>query len=373
VRRSILVIVPAFLATWAVLGTVGTARAAAQDWHLEVGLRGGFVRLKPAGTGRADQVDLLDLPGGDYLGQVQAQTGLFVTVPVAGPFALEPSLSLQQNTPTLIVGTMFLAGLRANVALPAGFFAGAGALVRYRDATKAAMQPGVQAALGWRVQVLGPVSLRAEAQFNAYKRTSQTFPYDAYAVAVGVSTRLDDPPPKPAARRRPRPDWEPMVGLAGGYSRLHQIGGTDFAVFSLPGAGTGSLAGVFAPGTSPFFFVLPLTGPLALEVGSDAHRAQSNGPRTVFSGQVSPRLDWALGPHWYVAAGERTHVVAGTGRPVVAVPGAALAAGYRIDITPDVMARTELSYAVDRGRLDFGLNPVNTLGLSFGLMVAPLR
>ena len=345
----------------------------AQDWHLEVGLRGGFVRLKPAGTGRADQVDLLDLPGGDYLGQVQAQTGLFVTIPLAGPLALEPSLSLQQNTPTLIVGTMFLGGLRANVALPYGFFAGVGGLVRYRDATQSATQPGIQAALGWRLQVLGPVSVRAEAQFNAYRRTSQTFPYDAYALAVGVSTRLDDPPPRPSPRRRPRPDWEPMVGLAGGYSRLHLVGGGDLAVFSIPGSGTGSLAGIFAPGTSPFFFVVPIAGPLALEVGTDAHRAQSSGPNTVFSGQVSPRLDWAFGPHWYVAAGGRTHVLAGTGKPVVAVPGAAVGAGYRLDVTPDVMARAELSYSVDRGRRDFGVTPVNALGLSIGLMVAPLR
>jgi len=349
------------------------ARASAQAWHLEVGLRGGFVRLKPAGTGQADQVDLLDLPGGDYLGQVQGQTGLFVTIPVAGPLALEPSLSLQQNTPTLIVGTMLLAGLRADLALPYGFFAGLGGLVRYRDATQSATQPGIQGAVGWRVQVLGPVSVRAEAQFNAYRRTSQTFPYDAYAVALGVSTRLDDPAPRPAGRRRPRPDWEPMVGLAGGYAHLHFVGAGDLAVFTVPGGGTGSLAGIFAPGVPPFFLVVPAFGPLAVEVGTDAHRAQSAGPNTVFSGQVSPRLDLSLSPHWYVAAGARAHVLAGTGKPVVVVPGAALAAGWRTDVTPDVMMRAELFYSMDHGRSDFGIDPANALGFSLGLMVAPLR
>jgi len=351
----------------------GLAPAAAQDWHLEVGLRGGFVRLKPAGTGQADQVDLVDLPGGDFLGQVQGQTGLFVTIPVAGPVALEPSLSLQQNTPKLIVGTMFLAGLRADLALPGGFFAGIGGLVRYRDAPQSATQPALQVALGWRVQVLGPVSLRAEAQVNTYKRTSQTFPYDAYAVAVGVSTRLDGPAPRPAAHRRPRPAWEPMVGVAGGYARLHFVGGSDLAVFALPGGGTGSLAGIFAPGITPFFFVVPAAGPLAVEVGTDLHRAQSAGPSTVTSGQLSPRLDLSLSPHWYVAAGARAHLLAGTGKPVVVVPGAALAAGWRTDVTPGVLMRAELSYTSDHGRIDFGIAPANALGFSIGLMVAPLR
>lgn len=357
----------------AALAVGGARELPAQDWHPEVGIRGGVVRLKRAGSGQHDQIDLVDLPGGDYLGQVQAQSALFAVVPVAGPLAIEPSLSLQQNTPTLIVGTMLLAGLRADVALPYGAYAGLGALVRYRDATQSATQPGIQAALGWRVEVRGPVSARVEAQFNGFKKTSQTFPYDAYALEVGVSTRLDRPAPRPVPHPSPRPDWEPMIGMAGGYSRLHLIGGGDLAVFSFPGTGSGSLAGIFAPGTPAFFFLVPVTGPLALEVGADLHRAQTTGPNTVFSGQLSPRLDLALGPHWYLAALLRAHFLSGTGKPLVAVAGTGMAAGYRIDVLPDVALRTELSYALDRGRADFGVTPVNTLGLTMGLMVAPLR
>lgn len=365
---------PLIVAMLTALAAVGvSASAPAQAWHTEIGLRGGFVRLKRAGTGHADQIDLVDLPGGDYLGQVQAQSALFAVIPLSGPLALEPSLSLQQNTPTLIVGTMMLAGLRADVALPGGWYGGVGGVLRYRDAVQPAAQPGLQGAVGWRVQVLGPVSLRAEIQFTAFKKTAQTFPYDTYAFEIGMSTRLDDPPSKPAAHPRPRPDWEPMVGLAGGYTRLHLIGGGDLAVFSLPGTGTGSLSGIFAPGTAPFFFILPVAGPVAVEVGADAHRAQAPGPSTVFSGQISPRLDVALSRHWYVAAGPRAHFLSGTGTALVAVAGAGLGAGYRWDVTPDVSARTELSYTLDRGRKDFGVTPANSLGLSIGLMVAPLR
>jgi len=351
--------------------------ATGQFWHTEVGFRGGFARLQKAGAGGPGRIDLIDLPGGDYLGQVQSQSALFLVVPVSGPLAIEPSLSFQQNTPTLIVGTMFLAGLRADVALPSGFYAAVGGALRYRDATQSAMQPGVQVAAGWRVQVLGPVSARVEAQANAFKKTAQTFAYDAYAIEIGVSTRLDTPRPPLLldlrSRPRPRGIWEPMIGFSGGYSRLHLIGGGDLSVLSFPGTGTGSLSGIFAPGTAPFFFVVPALGRLALEVGLDAHRAQSPGPNTVFSGQVSPRLDLALSSHWYVAAGVRSHLLSGSGKPLVAVGGIGVGAGYRWDVTPDVAARTELSYSMDRGRKDFGVTPANSLGLSIGLMVAPLR
>ena len=135
---------PLIVAALAASAALGFATpAAAQVWHTEVGLRGGFVRVKPTGTGKADQIDLVDLPGGDYLGQVQTQSALFVVIPVSGPLALEPSLSLQQNTPTLVVGTMMLAGLRADIALPGGFYGGLGGLLRYRDATQSATQPGI--------------------------------------------------------------------------------------------------------------------------------------------------------------------------------------------------------------------------------------
>lgn len=355
------------------LATAAVRPAAAQAWHPELGLRGGLVRLKPAGTGHSDQVDLLDLPGGDYLGQIQSQSALYLVVPLGGRLALEPSLSFQQNTPALIVGTMALLGLRADVALGRGFFAAVGGTLRYRDAASPAMQPGIQGALGWAVQVMGPVSFRVEAQATAFRRTALTFPYDAYAFLVGMDTRLDDRPPPPSAHRRPRPLWEPMVGVQGGYYRLHIVGTGDIAVLSLPGNGAGSLAGVFAPGPAPFFFVLPLAGPVALEVGADAHRSQSSGPNTVFTGQIAPRLDWALGAHWYLAAGGRLHLLKGTGTALVAPPGGVVAAGYRVEVTADVIARAELSYSVDRQRVDFGVLPTNSLGLSLGLMVAPMR
>jgi hypothetical protein len=50
-----------------------------------------------------------------------------------------------------------------------------------------------------------------------------------------------------------------------------------------------------------------------------------------------------------------------------------VAAGYRVDVATDVIARAELSYSVDRQRPDFGVSPTNSLGLSLGLMVAPMR
>jgi hypothetical protein len=366
--------VPARLALLTLIATVAAWPAAAQAWHPEIGLRGGLVRLKPTGTGRSDQVDLLDLPGGDYLGQVQSQSALYLVIPLGGRLALEPSLSFQQNTPALIVGTMALMGLRADVALGRGFFAAVGGALRYRDASTAAFQPGVQGAVGWGAQLMGPVSLRVEAQVTAFRRTSLTFPYDAYALLVGMSTRLDDRPPPPSARRKRRPIWEPMVGVQGGYYRLHVIGaGEDIAVLSLPGNGSGSLTGVFAPGPAPFFFVVPLGGPLALEVGADAHRSQSSGPVTVFTGQIAPRVDWALGEHWYVAAGGRFHLLKGTGTALVAPPGVAVATGYRVEVTADVIARAELSYNVDRERSDFGVSPTNSLSFTVGLMVAPVR
>src|SRR5690242_1212586 len=52
----------------AALAALGMSTAAAQSsWTAELGIQGGFAKVKPAGTGANDAINLFDIPGGSFL------------------------------------------------------------------------------------------------------------------------------------------------------------------------------------------------------------------------------------------------------------------------------------------------------------------
>jgi hypothetical protein len=82
----------------ALIAGVVTTSAAAQSWSTEFGIQGGYTRIKPAGTGARDHIDLFSVPG-DLFGVFPTNASLFAILPWKNKLAIEPSLSVFQGTP----------------------------------------------------------------------------------------------------------------------------------------------------------------------------------------------------------------------------------------------------------------------------------
>lgn len=346
------------------LGAFAASPLASQrSWAPEVGVRGGFVRFKLTGTAAADHSDLVDVPGfGSGYGS------LFAVIPIGARVAVEPSIAFTQvelGDPTFIFlsNTNVDLGLRANYALTTHVFAAVGgALIFSESSGQHDMQLGVQAAVGYRTSISDRLATRIEAQIISHARGGNDLfqPANVYAVLVGFSAR---------ARSAPRPPasgpgfWTPALGVAGGYSRAHLSGfGTaiDFTLFSAPG----SVAAAGIPAPPSMFAIIPLTNRLALEPGFDVHRTQSSGT-TSFTGLFSARLDYAVGAHWYAAAGPAMQVVKSTGSSAFGIAGLGLAWGTRFAVAGDLGGRVELGYAMFKERSGSPF-AVNTFGVLFG-------
>ena len=180
-----------FFAALALASLVATAAEAQRAWRPEIGVQGGFARIKPTGTKASDQIDLWDLPGSG-----SGYGSLFVIVPVTKRFALEPALALVQ-TSIGAPGAFFASssdvtlGLRGDFALPAHFYTALGGVLGYSESGGAhETQLALQAALGVRVHLGGPIDGRLEALGITARKTNNFAPANVYAVLLGISARL---------------------------------------------------------------------------------------------------------------------------------------------------------------------------------------
>ena len=356
------------LCTALALAALAASDARAQaGWTPEIGVRGGFVHVKPAGTARSDQTDAFDVPGFGY-------GSVFAVIPVGDRFALEANVVVTQlavSAPTLLIllsGTEVNLGLRADYAITRHAFAALGGQLVYSEAAgEHDTQFGVQAAVGYRAPLSDRLIARVEAQLITLARGRRDAlpPVNLYGVLLGLSARA-------VGHQAPRTGttpWEPALGVAIGYSRTHlSTAGlaADFILFAVPG--TPAAAGVPAPPT--MFLIIPLTARLALEPGFDIHRTQSGGT-TSFAGTVSARVNVAVGPRWYGGMGPALQVIKNTGGSAFAVAGVGLAWGARFPLTGDLGGRVELGYAMfkERSGAPFA---ANTLSVMFGASM-PLR
>ena len=186
----------------AVLASLTTTAQAQRAWQSEIGVQGGFVRVKPAGTGRADQIDAFALPGANYVLGLLTQGSVYAIIPWSEKLAVEPSFVVSQlnGGGTNTTGRL---GLRANYALTPKFYAAAGGVLLYlHTSSQQSKTLGLQGAVGYRMHLTGPLNARVELNLTTTKKTTDLNPFDSYGVLFGVSTRLHGTP-APAAARKP--------------------------------------------------------------------------------------------------------------------------------------------------------------------------
>ncbi len=276
--------------------------------------------------------------------------------------------------------TVAALGLRGNYAISDRFYAaGGGALSYSNGAIVNETQLGLQAAVGYRRRLSGPLNGRLEVRTTLWGKTANVPPQNTYSVLLGVSTATSSGgAARGAPRARTSRAWMTQLGVAGGYANVHEIGGPgglgDVTVLALPsyGGGLGGLLGfpeVVLPPT--MFAIIPIGAKIALEPGVDIHRFQSGGT-TNFSGNVSARVDYAVHAGWYGAVGGNLHYIKSTGADAVTRTGLNLAWGYRFALTGPLGGRMEVNYTLFGAKRAVGIAPLNTLGLMFGALV-PLK
>jgi hypothetical protein len=354
-----------------------------QQWQSEIGIQGGFVRVKPAGTSRNDHFDLFDVPGFALASTRPGYASLFVVIPWRRRLAVEPSFAVSQVQQTL--NTTFAdLGLRLDYAFTPKFYAAAGATLAAVSGSVKETQLGVLVAAGYRMHLTGTLRGRVEARVNLQGNSDRYRPRDSYAVLFGLSAVTGDGAGSGGTPRRaapPKSAWRQAIGVAGGYSQMHGVrsGSTldNLTVLAFPGFGSGLAASLTQQQALPptLFAILPLGAKIALEPGFDLHRGQQAGPGnlTVASANFSARLDYAIHGGWYAAAGGNAHYVKFTGTPAYARPGATLAAGYRFDLGGSLRGRLELSEIMFAARnTQPRVRAINVTSLTIGLMV-PLK
>jgi hypothetical protein len=366
--------------------TILARPVAAQNlWHPAIGVQGGYARIKAAGTGRSDAIDLIEFPTPGYVAPLLAGSSLFAVIPAGRRLAFEPTLSFANLTES--VGgdaTTARVGLRADFALSSSFYGAAGGVLNsLMQGGNHATQFGAQVAAGYRFALTPRLDARLEAAVTAtQKRRPGLGPTDTYALLFGVSSRLD----RGAAPRTARAAsgvWEMMIGVSGGYSSIH-ADGTSLTIggLFLPGFG-GSVpaltaAGTYLPQVPTLFVILPVGKRLAFEPGIDLHRFQGSGT-TVFVANLAGRLDYAVVGGWYAALGAHEEWVKATKgsfsdstKTSVGIPGASVAWGYRFHLAGDLGARTELNYVAFAKSESAGNPAMNTVSILFSLTM-PLK
>lgn len=338
----------------------GTNIAAQSRWTPEIGVRGGFVRVKPAGTAAADESGAFDLPGVGY-------GSIFAVIPLGGRLALEPSIGFTQlafGEPTLffLSGTNVDVGLRANYAITSHVFGALGTQVLYSEGGgQHDAQVGVQAAIGYRWSLSRRLEARVEAQASVAARgyRGDLQPVNTYGVLIGLSARARA---AAAADRGGSAHWPSEIGIAAGYTHAHLSGlglAADFTLLASPGGA--AAVGVPAPPT--IFLTIPLARRWAVEPGFDIHHNQANDT-TRFSGTFSARVNYAVGDHWYAGVGPVMHVTKATGSSAFGVSGLVAAWGARFPLAGDVGGRVEVAYATFKERSGSPF-ATNTLAIVF--------
>jgi len=362
----------------ALLVSVATSAQAQRSWQSEIGIQGGFVRVKPAGTGRSDQIDIFAVPGANYVLGLLSQGTFYAIIPWSQKLAVEPSfVGTQLNGGG--TNTTARLGLRANYAITQKFYVAAGGVLLYlHTPAQHSKTLGLQGAVGYRMHLTGPLNARVEANFSATKKTDQLNPFDSYGVLFGISTRLRGtaaPAPRRSGASASSRAWRMAIGIQGGYLSSHQVGGgQDVTGLSFPGLG-GSLSGIgggVLSGPPSMFVIFPIGSKTAIEGGLDLVRVQqANLGQTGFSGNFSARLNYAVKHNWYAAAGGNLDYLRFTGSTGT-ITGANFAWGYRFGLGGNFGGRVELNYSLFGKNTDVGAAPQNVLGLMVGASM-PLK
>lgn len=351
--------------------------AEAQSWTAEFGVQSGYTRIKPAGTGASDHVDVFGVPSVNLPGILPANASLFAILPWKRQLAIEASMSATQGTALFLLGdaTFFNLGLRADYAItPAVYAAAGGALNWIESGGQSETQLGLQAAVGYRFGFIAGLRARVEANMLFLGKADLLNPVDAYAVTFGVSRSVNGR--AGTAPRRTDRAFARGFGVQGGYNRAHAIGGFggNFTTLSFPAAGAALTPLGGTPAMPTLFAILPVGRKIALEPGIDVLRIQTAGT-TSFAGNLSLRADYALssGPSgWYAALGGNLVYMKATGAGSETLTGANVGWGYRFPLTGELGGRVELNYLMMGKNDNVGLPPVNTVGILFGATL-PLR
>jgi len=363
------------LAVLALMTGLVTTAQAQQQWHSEFGISSGYSRIKPAGTGASDHVDVFGIPSFSLAGVIPGGASLFGIVPVKNKLAIELSAGALQGNVILpgLVGdaTFFNVDARADYALTRKVYAAAGAALNFvENGGVHETQVGVEAAVGYRFGFILGLRGRVEANAVFLHKTDLVDPRDVYALEFGVSKQLGAHGRSTAPARATNRAWRSQLGIQGGYTRAHVIGaGVDLTGLSIPGFG-GAVTLFGSPASPPILFaILPVGGKFAIEPGLDISRVQGGGT-TAFSTNASARLNYAVGHGWYGAAGGNVQYLKLTGGSGETVTGANVAWGYRFPLAGGLGGRFEIDYTMMGENTDLLLPPTNTLGLLFGVTMA---
>jgi hypothetical protein len=354
--------------------SVATSAQAQRAWQSEIGIQGGYSRLVNAGSG-GTYTDFIGLPGFNLGPAAPFTPSLYAILPWKDKIAVELGVSAAQLTGNL-AATLFEADLRGNYALTDRFYFGAGGGVGYiNNAGTNEAQLGLQGALGYRRHLTGPLNARVEFRAMFWGKTDNVAARDLYSLLFGVSTRTRRATTTASrGSRSANRAWGPQLGLAAGYANMHPVGaGPDITALAFPGFG-GALGAFGSPQyTLPptLFVILPIGQKFAVEPGLDLHR-QQGGSSTIFAGNASARLNYALHDRWYAALGGSLNYLK-TGGQSATRTGVNTAVGYRFPFTQALGGRIELNYTMWRKNTTAPVvPPVNVLGLMFGVTV-PLK
>ncbi|HET9385656.1 MAG TPA: hypothetical protein VFO67_10945 [Gemmatimonadales bacterium] len=364
-RRILLLVV-------ALTGLVTTLQA--QSWHSEFGFQMGYTRVKPAGTGASDHIDVFSLPAFNLPGIVPAGASLFAIIPWKNKVAIETSAGLAQGDAFFLIGegTFFDLGLRANYAITPKLYAAAGGRLNWIESGGLSeTQLGVQTAVGYRFGFIAGLRGRIEANASFLGKSEFLAPANTYGLEFGVSKQLGGRARTAAPARNARA-WQPALGLQGGYARAHAVGGGgDATVLSFPGLGGGATVLGSPAGPPVLFAILPVGKKIAIEPGFDFNRLQGQG-QTLFGANVSARLNYAVSGGWYAAAGGNLNYIKVTGGDAETITGGNVAWGYRFPLVAGLGGRVEIDYTMMAKNDGAGFPAINTFGLQFAATL-PLK
>jgi hypothetical protein len=359
--------------------------AAQQRWQTEVGVQGGFTRQAPPGMGKLFRIDLVDLPGVGGFGR----TAVYVILPVREKIAIEPSFLVSQGS----YGNGFTRAMivvRGDYAFTPRIYGAAGGTLDYADndafhATKL----GVQFAGGYRFGLGSTLRGRVEIQWQYFKEPAYPWWNNNYSLLLGLAAPTHGAALAPRQARPSGRSWEPAIGIQGGYSRVHIVQYGSYAFLTLPGWGNSNATSMeYVPGfaftamlTPPTLFaVVPLGSRMAIEPALDVHREKGGG--TLFTGNFSVRLDYAVSDHWYGAAGGNlAYFKAPKGYLFFNDPtitsttkkGVNVAWGYRFGFGHGLGGRLEASYVMMKQSVKLiGPQANNITNISFAV-TAPLK
>lgn len=357
----------------ALVAGVTTSVQAQRAWQPEIGIQAGYTKSKPSGTGADDAASFIMLPGVSTVAPLLTYGSLYAIIPWSNKVAVEPTFGFSQFAVTG-GATATRIGARINYAITPRAYGAAGGVFNYIETGGTnGTQLGVQLGLGYRLRLTPRLNGRIEAQWVSTKNSDNIGPSNAYSVLVGVSSPLSGRAAAPArgARAASNSVWSRAVGVTGGYTRVHLVGGTDAVFLSAPGVG-GSLGslGIYAPGPPVLFAIFPIGRKIALEPGLDL-ASIDQGTGSAMGVALGLRLNYAVTHGWYGAfGGQLAHLNPITG-PSASVFGGTLAWGNRFNLTSNLGGRVELNYLTFPANTDLGA-AANTFSVLFGLTM-PLR